>query len=168
MKHIDSTSDDFKFPYKWTFFYCALAIAIQILIPILITLANIPRAGSVIGVVCPLKHEEWSMDSFSVHLAGYLVCLLNLLSFWGDVRNKSLVFEFMSQCTFKKFDIETPDTTGKLEFSPEIHDVSEPDKMNDAEGSRRPRRESFTFVHQNLFHCMLLSLVAGVQEFSCA
>ena len=96
------------------------------------------------------------MDSFSVHLAGYLVCLLNLLSFWGDVRNEGLVFEFMSQCTFKKF---------KLEFPP-----GESDKTNDAEGPRR--RKSFTSVHldnhHNLFHCMLLSLAADVQEFSCA
>ena len=98
------------------------------------------------------------MDSFSVHLAGYLVCLLNLLSFWGDVRNEGLVFEFMSQCTFKKFDIEEPDTTGTLEFP--LENVSEPDKTNDAKGSRRR--------NHSLFHCMLLSLAADIQEFSCA
>ena len=84
-------------------------------------------------------------------------CLLNLLSFWGDVRNKSLVFEFMSQCAFKKFDIETPDTTGKLEFSPEIHDVSKRAGQN--ERRRRISSPSPRILH--LCPPKLISLYAA-------
>jgi len=159
MKNIDEADK------KATFDYCVLAITIQILIPILITLANIPHGASIRGIVCPMRHEEATINSVALHLAGYLVCVFTLLTTWGDVRNESLVFEFLAQCEFIPFNKKDPDNTGKLHFpSIKYVDVA----LQTTESEKRRRQGSFTAVHANKFQNELMSIVADIQELSCA